>query len=157
MVWAWKYYTNTGASGFTQTISTTQTTASGVTTDLAIVGTVTGIIAYDTSHFNTQGANYVYLPIGITPGNYTLSACVNSTGVNPNSWCTITLNIALGSNGSTYVNALYTSVSGGGWGFAQGSSSVNSWYLVVPSNSTFQVNVSLLPLTLTQWGNYSTP
>lgn len=157
MTWAWKYYTATGASGFTQTISTTTTSTSGVTTDKAVVGTITGVISYDTSHFNTEGANKVNLPVGILPGNYTIAACVNSTGTNPNSWCTITLNIAQGSNGATYVNALFTAVSGGGWGYSSGGPTVTNWQLTVPQNATFQVNVSIIPLCITEWGNYSTP
>jgi hypothetical protein len=156
MVWAWKNYTVAGASGFTQTLSTTSTSSSGVQTDTAM-GPVTGLVAYSTSHYGTNGANQVYLPATLAPGNYTISAALSSTGTNPNSYLTATLNVCQCSNGVIYVNALFTAVSGGGWSFNNQGGNLSTWCLGVPPNSTYQVNVTLLPLGLALWGVYSTP
>ena len=82
-------------------------------------------------------------------GNYILSAALCKDGVNSNSYLVAILNLSPASNTSStiYVNAKTFATDGAGWSYQGDTNALNEWFLQVPQNSDYQVDISLIQLT----------
>ena len=129
----WNDYSTAGG-GFTQTVQ---------------YGTVTGLIGWDISQKNTSSTYRFSLPQTLVGGNYILSAALCKNDVNSNSYLVAMLNLSPSGNtvSKIYVNAYTLAIDGAGWAYGSNNLLLNQWYLTVPSNSDYQVDISLIQLT----------
>jgi hypothetical protein len=133
----WNDYSTAGG-GFTQTVK-----------QGTVTGTVTGLIGWDIYQKDTSSAYQFSLPQTLVGGNYILSAALCRNDTNSNSYLVAILNLSPGGNtvSTISVNAYTLAIDGAGWSYGSNNGSLNQWYLTVPSNSEYQVDISLIQLT----------